>query len=220
VVAEALRIRSIEMPDRPITDTTRVGVSPAVPAAGAVLVAFSTIRGPGRALDNRLFAWANGRLRHPALDLCFRVVTELGSLWASVAAAAALAWRGRRREAADALGAAATMWLLGQALKRAFRRLRPYEADLPGLRLLIRKPHGASWPSSHPAVLITFVTVAARDLDLPGSWRRGLTGLAGVVGWSRVSLGAHYPADVLGGLLLGKAVADAWSRSLTPRVLH
>ncbi|MGH2738414.1 MAG: phosphatase PAP2 family protein [Actinomycetota bacterium] len=43
--------------------------------------------------------------------------------------------------------------------------------------------------------------------------------MAGAVGASRVSLGVHYPADVMGGLLLGRAVAEAWSRTVSLRVL-
>jgi membrane-associated phospholipid phosphatase len=188
--------------------------------AGALLVAVATARGRGRRLDDRLFGWANGRLHHPVLDEGFRAITELGSLWAAVGAAGAMAAGGRRREAADALGAATAMWLLGQGLKRAFRRLRPYEADLPGpRRLLIGKPHGASWPSSHPATLLAFVSVAGHDLGLGAGARAALTGLAGAVGASRVSLGVHYPADVVGGLLLGRAVAEVWSRTVSPRVL-
>jgi membrane-associated phospholipid phosphatase len=188
--------------------------------AGALLVAVATAEGRGRRLDDRLFGLANGRFHHPVLDEGFRAITELGSLWASVGAAGAMAAGGRRREAADALGAAAGMWVVGQGLKRVFRRLRPYEADLPGpRRLLIGRPRGASWPSSHPATLMAFVSVAGLDLGLGAGARAALTGLAGAVGASRVSLGVHYPADVVGGLLLGRAVAEVWSRTVSPRVL-
>jgi membrane-associated phospholipid phosphatase len=203
-----------------VAATTGSGRRALLLGAGALLVAAATVRGRGRRLDDRLFGWANGRLHHPVLDEAFRAITELGSLWAAAGAAGAMAAGGRRREAADALGAATTMWLLGQGLKRAFRRLRPYEADLPGpRRLLIGKPHGASWPSSHPATLLAFVSVAGRDLRLGAGARAALTGLAGAIGASRVALGVHYPADVVGGLLLGRAVGEAWSRTVSPRVL-
>jgi hypothetical protein len=29
----------------------------------------------------------------------------------------------------------------------------------------------------------------------------------------------HYPADVVGGLLLGRAVADTWTRFVSPRIV-
>ena len=200
--------------------TTGSGRRALLLGAGALLVAVATAGGRGRRLDDRLFGLANGRFHHPVLDEGFRAITELGSLWASVGAAGAMAAGGRRREAADALGAAAGMWVVGQGLKRVFRRLRPYQADLPGpRRLLIGRPRGASWPSSHPATLMAFVSVAGLDLGLGAGARAALTGLAGAVGASRVSLGVHYPADVVGGLLLGRAVAEVWSRTVSPRVL-
>ena len=74
--------------------------------AGALLVAAATSRGRGRRLDDRLFGLANGRLHHPFLDRAFRAITELGSLWASLAAGAALSASGRRRAATDGVGAA------------------------------------------------------------------------------------------------------------------
>jgi undecaprenyl-diphosphatase len=189
-------------------------------AITALGLAFVTIRGRGRRADDRLFARLNSGIQRPALDLLFRGVTELGSLWASAAAAAAMAGQGKRREAADALGAASATWLAGQGLKRLFKRLRPYEVQGHEHRLLIDRPSGASWPSSHPAVLLTFVTVAGRDLGLGSDARAALTALAGLVGLSRIYLGVHYPADVAGGLLLGRAVAHAWSGSVSPRIVR
>jgi len=107
---------------------------------------------------------------------------------------------------------------MGQALKKLWRRPRPYQ-NLADVRLMIGEPRGTSWPSSHPAVLLAFVTVAGRDLQASRAVKTGLAGLAGVVGLSRVCLGVHYPADVAGGLLLGLGVADLWSAAVSPRVL-
>jgi undecaprenyl-diphosphatase len=89
-----------------------------------------------------------------------------------------------------------------------FLRPRPYEADPGGTRLLIGKPDGASWPSTHPAVLVSFLTVAGRELRLRGTARGVLGALGNAVGVSRVYLGVHYPSDVTGGILLGRAVAE------------
>jgi membrane-associated phospholipid phosphatase len=190
---------------------------PAVAGAAALAVGVATARGRGRDLDDRLYRTLN-RDRGPAVDGFFRGVTELGSIWASAGAAVALAATGRRREALDAFGAAGSMWLVGQAAKKVFGRPRPYEA-LDDLRLLIARPRASSWPSSHPAVLLAFVTVAGRDVDVSPPVRTALAGLAGAIGLSRVYLGVHYPADVLGGLLLGRGVADLWSSVASPGVL-
>ena len=99
-------------------------------------------------------------------------------------------------------------------MKGVFRRPRPYDTFGPGgSRLLIGKPRGTSWPSSHPAVLLAFLTVAGRELDLGPAVRAASLGLAGAVGLSRVALGVHFPSDVAGGLLMGRAVGLAWPGS-------
>jgi len=185
--------------------------------ATAVAIAIASGRGRGRTLDRRLFHVLN-RDRGPFADGLFKGVTELGSIWASVGAALSLSRTGRRREAFDALGAAAAMWSLGQILKRVVRRPRPYRS-LASSRLLIDQPSGTSFPSSHPAVLLAFLIVASRNVGVPAQVRAALGGLTGVVGVSRVYVGVHYPADVVGGLLLGWATAELWSSVVSPAVL-
>jgi membrane-associated phospholipid phosphatase len=189
---------------------------PLLAGAAALAVAVVTAKGRGRDLDRRVYTAAN-RDRGRSADRFFRTVTELGSIWAAAGAAATIAAKGRRRQALDAFGAAGAMWGIGQLAKRVFLRPRPYHA-LEDVRLLIERPRGTSWPSSHPAVLLAFLTVLTRDLDAPATVRAGAAGLAGVVGASRVYLGVHYPADVVGGLLLGRGVADVWSVAVSPRL--
>ena len=191
--------------------------APLIAGAAAVVVGAATAVGRGRRWDDRLYRALN-RDGGPVVDAFFKGLTELGSIWASGGAAIALALRGRRREALDAFGAASAMWLVGQGAKRVFGRPRPYEAG-GDMRLLIARPRGSSWPSSHPAVLLAFVTVAVRDLDARPGTRAAVVSLAGVVGLSRVYLGVHYPADVVGGLLLGRGVADLWSGTLSAGIL-
>jgi membrane-associated phospholipid phosphatase len=183
--------------------------------AGALLVAgaavghASSATERGRALDGDLFKAVNaGHGRMP--DALFGAVTELGSLYASGAAAGVLAVARRRRAARSAALAAGAAWLLGQGLKRVAARPRPYEDDAGGTRRMIARPHGASWPSSHPMVLTAFSTVAARELDLGRVARASLLGLDATVAASRVYLGVHYPSDVVSGLLFGRALGLLW----------
>jgi membrane-associated phospholipid phosphatase len=190
---------------------------PAVAGAGALATALLTAKGRGRSFDDGLYRNLN-RGRGPRADAFFKGITELGSILASAGAATAIAASGRRRQALDALGAAGAMWVVGQAAKRSVLRPRPYHA-LPGVRLLIGEPRGTTWPSSHPAVLLSFLTVAARDLDASRTMKAALAGVALLVGWSRIYLGVHYPADVAGGLLLGRGVADLWSALMSPWIV-
>lgn len=163
----------------------------------------------GREVDDELFRGLNAGCGETA-DRFFFGVTELGSLWAAGAAAGALALAGRRRAAAGTFAAAGLTWLMGQGLKRATERPRPYESGDGASRLLIGPPPASSWPSSHPAVLAAWTGVAARELGLGTASRAALTGLGLSVAASRVYLGVHYPSDVASGFLLGRAVARLW----------
>jgi len=176
----------------------------------ALAVGIAVSGGRGRDGDERAFRAVNG-LADERADHIASAITELGSIWASVGGAAVLAASGRRRTAARGLAAAGIAWLAGQGLKKLFARPRPYEADAEGTRLLIGPPKASSWPSSHPAVLLAFVETVGRDAGVHAVARGALTGLAGAVGLSRVVVGVHYPGDVAGGLLLGRAVAGAVS---------
>ena len=178
-------------------------------ASAAILVEAASSSRAGQRVDQRLFRMIN-RGHGPRADVVFDGLTELGSITASAAAGTVLAAAGHRRTALRAVGAAGTMWLVGQGLKRLYLRARPYDALPEIVRLLIGKPKGTSWPSSHPAVLLAFCTVAGEELGLSRTERRALLALAGIVAASRVYLGVHYPSDVVAGLLLGRAVADVW----------
>jgi len=182
----------------------------AASAAGLTIGAFAigllSSTKAGRRADVSVFRAVN-RGSGAAADRFFASVTELGSLYASGAAAATLAIMGERRAAQRGLFAAVSMWAVGQATKQTFGRPRPYDAYPEGeFRLLIARPQGTSWPSSHPAVLMAFVTAASRELELPPAFRRGLLAVPLTVGVSRTYLGVHYPSDVVGGLVLGRAV--------------
>ena len=190
------------------------GAAIAAAAAGVGYVALAT--DAGREADADLFAAVNRGHGFDA-DRAFTGITELGSMYAAGAAGGTLAAFGRPRQATRAFLAAGTTWLLGQGVKKLVDRPRPYVADPDGTRAMIAPPAGTSWPSSHPAVLTSFTTVATRELGVGMLARSGLTALGVSVAASRVYLGVHYPSDVVSGFLLGRAVAAVWPRRRGPR---
>ena len=192
----------------PAVETGRVRRA-ATFALGAIGIGLVSSGGAGRRFDASLFRQLN-RARGSFADRFFGGITELGSIFGSAGAAAALSLAGCRRAAARGLAAAGTTWVIGQVLKKAVLRARPYDEAPGATRLLIGRPRGTSWPSSHPAVLLSFVTVIERDLRLVPPVRKALAAIVGAVGVSRVYLGVHYPSDVVGGLLVGRAVGLAW----------
>lgn len=185
------------------------GAALAAAATGVGFVAL--VSEGGRRADADLFDAVN-RGHGPQADRVFTGITELGSLYAVGAAAGALVVLGRPRPAARAAAAAGATWLLGQGLKKMVERPRPAEADPAGTRAMIAPPMGTSWPSSHPAVLTAFGSVAGRELGAGIVARGGLTALGLAVAASRVYLGVHYPSDVASGFLMGRAVAAVWPR--------
>lgn len=202
---------TVERDCRIIAAVNARSVGRAVSLGGAALaVGIATSDGVARELDLDVFGVVNAA-RGAGADSLFAGTTELGSIWASAAAAATLAAFGRRRAAARGLAAAGAAWVLGQGAKKVFLRPRPYLADPGGVRLLAEPPRATSWPSSHPMVLLAFLTAVRRELGVPRIARVALDGLAGLVGVSRSYVGVHFPSDVVGGLLLGRAVGELFS---------
>lgn len=143
----------------------------------------------------------------PALDAVVTHTTDLGSVYSVIGVATALAASGRPRSAADVLGVGMTAWNVAQWSKTRVRRQRPYESD--GVRRLIRKPTGSSFPSGHSAVGMAVFTMLA-DRSRGGWARRLLQAMGAYVGFSRVYVGVHYPTDVLGGAGMGLAIGALW----------
>jgi undecaprenyl-diphosphatase len=141
--------------------------------------------------------------------------TLVGSGWTALALLpAAIHPRTRRFATALALGILAQATLVW-AVKAAVGRVRPWIAL--GLPPPIGAPHDGSFPSGHAAgsfCVAAFLAVAL-PATLPGARLRARAGAAGVavlaafIASSRVYLGAHFPADVLCGALLGGAIGAA-----------
>lgn len=147
------------------------------------------------------------RFGTPVIDAAVTHTTDLGSVYSVIGVATTLAATGRPRHAADVLGVGMAAWNIAQMSKTRVRRQRPYEQD--GVRRLIRKPTGSSFPSGHAAVGVAMFTMLA-DSSRGGPARRLLQTLGAYVAFSRVYVGVHYPTDVLGGAGMGLAVGALW----------
>jgi undecaprenyl-diphosphatase len=95
--------------------------------------------------------------------------------------------------------------LASYGLKEAIGRDRPnvvYASPKP----LVHAPHDGSFPSGHATV--SFACATLLSFYAPRAAPAFFL-LAAAIAWSRVYVGVHYPLDVLGGAVLGVAIATA-----------
>jgi membrane-associated phospholipid phosphatase len=132
----------------------------------------------------------------------------------SLTAAAGLALLGgppgRRAAVAGLASVAGTATVVNVAVKPFARRRRPDRLahEVP-LARYVPMPSSRSFPSGHSAAAFAFAggaggVVPAASLPLHA--------LAGLVAYSRVHTGVHYPLDAIAGCLLGAALSDLTRR--------
>jgi undecaprenyl-diphosphatase len=147
---------------------------------------------------------------YPWLTDFFRLVSRLGDwpLWTGTGVMLFLAGGARGRLALGAALVSAGLAIgLFTLVKHVVRRPRPYES-WSQLSCLVAPPDRFSFPSGH--TLTAFAMYGTLGTMVPGLGFV-LLPAAGLIGLSRIFLGAHYPTDVLiGGVLgtvLGRMVA-------------
>jgi undecaprenyl-diphosphatase len=173
-------------------------------------------------LDALGHTWAESH-RSPAADAFFSAATWTGSVAVLLPVCVLAAWLLHRRGrggAAAVLFAPLLAVVVTNLLKYHFGRARPVGARLASF--------GTSFPSGHTtaatATALTLAYVLAREGIVP----RALVAVAAVavallVGASRVYLDVHWASDVIGGWIVGAAIAAACAalyeraRGLQPR---
>ncbi|MCV7075157.1 bifunctional phosphatase PAP2/diacylglycerol kinase family protein [Mycobacterium szulgai] len=175
-------------------------------------------RGLG-ALDRELFE-AIAESPTPLLDTAMPPLTraaDYSKLWFVLAAVLFASGKNSARRGAirgvGTLGAASLV--TNQLAKRIRQRPRPLYDAVPLVRRVRRRPTSNSLPSGHSASAAAFAVGVGLENPPLGF---GLALLAGLVGLSRVAVGAHYPGDVIIGFGIGAGTAVLGGRLVPPIV--
>jgi len=165
---------------------------------------------PYQAVDARLYLAINHLPHTPLANTFMYFVTTVmngGFGWVLGLTLAALIDRKRNRQAL--LQVIPPLWIATMTveypIKYYFRRRRPF-VDVVQAIAVGKKPGTFSFPSGHSAAAFAGAWLLGRHYPrLAVLWYA----IAGLVGFSRIYLGAHYPGDVLSGALSGTAIAEA-----------
>jgi membrane-associated phospholipid phosphatase len=152
----------------------------------------------------------------PALDRGMRTLSHAANysrLWMAVAGVLALVGgrRGRQAAAQGLTSIAVTSAIVNIVVKRVGHRARPERPADQATARHVRMPSSLSFPSGHSAAAFAFATGVGSRLPVAAV---PLHAAAGVVAYSRVHTGVHYPGDVVVGSILGTVLAQLTTHTL------
>ncbi len=158
-------------------------------------------------LDAAVFHFVNGTLQNPILDVLMPFITDLNKHTSVLVIVGILlillffngGTKGRYAVIVLAFGILFSDQLNSSVAKFILARPRPCHV-LQQVHLLVSCGSGYSFPSSHAVNNFCGAVILSFFFPQAAAW---LCTFAGVVSFSRVYVGVHYPADVLGGAIIG-----------------
>lgn len=153
-------------------------------------------------IDNTILRWINVELRNKTFDKAMPIITSsgnLGIIWITISVLL-MTKKDYRILGQMILTALVITTIIGEGIiKNIVRRKRPFYHE-DDKELLISKPITYSFPSGHTASSFAVATVF---IKADNAASLGIILLAGLIAFSRIYLGVHYPSDVIGGGIIG-----------------
>ncbi len=157
-------------------------------------------------MDGQILIFIQESIRNPVCDPIFKSITHLGDsgIFWILLTILLLCFKRTRRAGVYSLCALLGALLVNNIiLKNLVNRTRPYEV-VEGLRCIVGYAHDASFPSGHTGA--SFASAVAIRRQIPKKFAVFFLVLAGLIAFSRLYVGIHYPTDVLGGLITGVGI--------------
>jgi membrane-associated phospholipid phosphatase len=166
------------------------------------LVTLSLVWAAGQRLDAWVFTRLNTRGYPIWLDRGMWLTTQFGNMLVAFVAAFVLYVLGDHRLAIVIVFGTLTLWLLVEIIKALSDRDRPF-LTLEKTRVIGWRERGDSFPSGHTSQAFFLTTMFIHGFQLAIGPAIALYLVAALVGFTRIYVGAHYPRDVLAGMVLG-----------------
>ncbi len=162
-----------------------------------------------QSIDLSILLFIQERLRFDWMTPFWKGITFLGNggwFWIAAALVLLIPKKTRWAGVCGLLSMGLGFLISNLLLKNLIARVRPYEVE-QALHILIQAPTDWSFPSGHTTA--SFACALAFFRTLPRRYGVAALILAGLIAWSRLYVGVHYPTDILGGLLV--AAVSSWA---------
>lgn len=154
-------------------------------------------------IDGGILLFIQENMRNPILNSIMVFITSLGDdgiIWIAATIALLISKKTRKTGVMSAVALLGSLLINNNIIKNIVQRPRPY-MTFTDLQIIIPTPSEFSFPSGHTsssfAAAAVFYRYLPKKLGLPSVI------LAGVIGFSRLYVGVHYPTDVIAGVIMG-----------------
>ena len=154
-------------------------------------------------LDGGFLLFLQESVRNPILNRIMILITSLGDeglIWIAATILLLIPKKTRKVGIMSAVALLGSLLINNNLIKNIVQRPRPF-VTFTDLEIIIPKPSEFSFPSGHTSS--SFAAAAVFYRHLPKKLGVPSVILAGLIGFSRLYVGVHYPTDVLAGVVMG-----------------
>ena len=154
-------------------------------------------------LDGGFLLFLQESVRNPILDNIMIFITSLGNggmIWIAATILLLIPKKTRKAGIMSAVALLGSLIINNNIVKNIVQRPRPF-VTFTDLQIIIPTPSEFSFPSGHTSS--SFAAAAVFYRHLPKKLGLPAVILAGLIGFSRLYVGVHYPTDVIAGVLMG-----------------